>query len=163
MCIVTLKVFPATTIIRSEWTLTPTTWNNYWIFFSLFIMQTVLNTTSLEVIISSLINLLQNKWFHCESNTDMKMGCLSLGKQCGLHLMCQEMKLCLNIDHRFSKSFSQICLEITKLIIYTCIGHDHCVYYHFRFGFLARIQLIDITCANWETHILANKPTSLWP
>lgn len=73
-------------------------------FFSLFITQTVLNTTPLDVIISSLANLLQNKCFHFCSNRGMEMEYRKWGKQFGLHCMCQEMKLCLNIDHGFNKS-----------------------------------------------------------
>lgn len=33
------------------------------------------------------------------------MGYIRQGKQSGLHFMCQEMKMCLNVDHRFNKSY----------------------------------------------------------
>lgn len=55
------------------------------------------------------------------------MGYRRQGKQCGLHFMCWEMKLCLNTDHGLSKScFSHLFgnYEIHHIYMYRTLSPE---------------------------------------
>lgn len=129
---------------QREWKLTPTTLNNYWIIFFLTMYHSDCSEHHpLEVIISFLINLLQNKWFCFCSNRGMKTGYWKARETMCFHFRCQELRLHLNTDHGLSKSYFSNLLgnyEIHHILhAQNIITRD--VYYHFRFRFPLRIWL----------------------